>query len=99
MGGGSLTAPAPSNLPTLHSSSNLARYFRSRSASFAIFFWARDRSESTRPAAERLSAEQVAGAACDEALAYLAADAPVGLNLADQLLLPLALAGQGRFGP
>jgi RNA 3'-terminal phosphate cyclase (ATP) len=42
-------------------------------------------------------AEQVAARACDEAAAYLASDAPVGKHLADQLLLPLALAGGGAF--
>jgi RNA 3'-terminal phosphate cyclase (ATP) len=45
----------------------------------------------------RVPAEAVAGAAADEALEYLAADVPVGRRLADQLLLPLALAGGGRF--
>ena len=33
----------------------------------------------------------------DEVRAYLAAGAPVGPHLADQLLLPLALAGSGTF--
>jgi RNA 3'-terminal phosphate cyclase (ATP) len=42
-------------------------------------------------------AEAVADAAADEALAYLAADVPVGPHLADQLILPLALTGGGRF--
>lgn len=41
-------------------------------------------------------AEEVAKEACREALDYLAAGAPVGPYLADQLLLPLALGG-GRF--
>ena len=40
-------------------------------------------------------AEQVAAKAIDEARAYLACTAPVGPYLADQLLLPLALAGGG----
>jgi RNA 3'-terminal phosphate cyclase (ATP) len=44
-----------------------------------------------------VSAEQVAGSACDEAQAYLSTDVPVGVHLADQLLLPLALAGGGTF--
>ena len=44
-----------------------------------------------------LPAEVVAGSACDEAAAYLAADAPVGAHLADQLLVPMALAGGGVF--
>ena len=42
-------------------------------------------------------AEQVAHAAVSEAGAYLAAGVPVGAHLADQLLLPLALAGGGSF--
>lgn len=42
-------------------------------------------------------AELVAARACDEAAAYLAADVPVGEHLADQLVLPLAVAGGGRF--
>ncbi len=42
-------------------------------------------------------AELVASRACDELQAYLAADVPVGEHLADQLLLPMALAGRGAF--
>ncbi len=42
-------------------------------------------------------AELVAERACDEAAAFIAANVPVGEHLADQLLLPLALAGGGRF--
>jgi RNA 3'-terminal phosphate cyclase (ATP) len=42
-------------------------------------------------------AEQVAGDAVREASAYLSATAPVGEHLADQLLLPMALAGAGSF--
>ncbi len=42
-------------------------------------------------------AELVAERACEEAAAFLAADVPVGEHLADQLVLPLALAGGGRF--
>jgi RNA 3'-terminal phosphate cyclase (ATP) len=44
-----------------------------------------------------LRAERVAEQACDELAALLAADVPVGVHLADQLLLPLAIAGGGRF--
>jgi RNA 3'-terminal phosphate cyclase (ATP) len=44
-----------------------------------------------------LRAEVVARRACDEAHEYLAAGVPVGRHLADQLLLPLALAGGGAF--
>lgn len=42
-------------------------------------------------------AELVAARACEQLAAYLAANVPVGEHLADQLLLPLALAGAGRF--
>lgn len=42
-------------------------------------------------------AEQVARQAVQEAQRYLAAGVPVGEHLADQLLLPLALAGGGSF--
>ena len=41
--------------------------------------------------------EEVARAATDEVRAFVAADAPVGQHLADQLLIPLALAGAGAF--
>lgn len=44
-----------------------------------------------------LRAEVVAERACDEAAAWLDADVPVGEHLADQLLLPMAVAGGGRF--
>ena len=44
-----------------------------------------------------LRAERVAERACDEMDAFLRADVPVGEHLADQLLLPLAVAGGGRF--
>ncbi len=42
-------------------------------------------------------AEIVGAAAAREALAYLEAGVPVGEHLADQLLLPMALAGGGSF--
>ena len=42
-------------------------------------------------------AEKVAAETVQEALHYLAAGVPVGRRLADQLLLPFALAGGGRF--
>jgi RNA 3'-terminal phosphate cyclase (ATP) len=42
-------------------------------------------------------AEMVAARAADEASAYLASDVPVGPHLADQLILPLAIAGGGSF--
>ena len=42
-------------------------------------------------------AEEVAEAPAMEARAYLAATAPVGAHLADQLLLPMVLAGGGEF--
>lgn len=44
-----------------------------------------------------VSAEAVAEQAFREARRYLACDAPVGPHLADQLLLPIALAGGGSF--
>jgi RNA 3'-terminal phosphate cyclase (ATP) len=43
------------------------------------------------------SSEQVAADVIAEARAYLASGAPVGEHLADQLLLPMALAGGGSF--
>jgi len=42
-------------------------------------------------------AETVADHAADETLAYIAADVPVGVHLADQLVLLLALSGGGSF--
>jgi len=42
-------------------------------------------------------AEEVAERPAQEARAYLAASAPVGEHLADQLLLPMALGGGGSF--
>jgi RNA 3'-terminal phosphate cyclase (ATP) len=42
-------------------------------------------------------AERVAQEVVRAAREYLASDAPVGRHLADQLLIPLALAGGGRF--
>jgi RNA 3'-terminal phosphate cyclase (ATP) len=44
-----------------------------------------------------VSAEKVALAACEEAEKYLRSDVPVGVHLADQLLIPMALAGGGAF--
>lgn len=44
-----------------------------------------------------VSAEKVASDACDEAQAYLTAGVPVGVHLADQLLVPMALGGGGTF--
>jgi RNA 3'-terminal phosphate cyclase (ATP) len=44
-----------------------------------------------------VSAESVADRAVDEARAYLAAGVPVGPHLADQLLVPFAVAGGGSF--
>lgn len=44
-----------------------------------------------------LPAEQVAAEVVKEVRCYLKAGVPVGHYLADQLLLPLALAGAGRF--
>ena len=42
-------------------------------------------------------AEKVAADAADQARQYLAAGVPVGEHLADQLLVPMALAGGGSF--
>jgi RNA 3'-terminal phosphate cyclase (ATP) len=42
-------------------------------------------------------AEDVAGGVVREVREYLATDAPVGRHLADQLLLPMAMAGRGSF--
>ena len=44
-----------------------------------------------------VSADAVAERVAKEAARYLASDAPVGEHLADQLLLPMALAGGGAF--
>jgi RNA 3'-terminal phosphate cyclase (ATP) len=44
-----------------------------------------------------VTAEAVADQAVQQARGYLAAKIPVGESLADQLLLPLALAGEGSF--
>ena len=44
-----------------------------------------------------VTAEKVATHAAEEAMSYLTHDAPVGPHLADQLLLPMALAGRGSF--
>jgi RNA 3'-terminal phosphate cyclase (ATP) len=44
-----------------------------------------------------VSAEKVADGVIDQARHYLASTAPVGEYLADQLLIPLALAGSGSF--
>ena len=44
-----------------------------------------------------VSAERVAQTACARMAGYLASDAFAGPYLADQLLLPFALAGGGRF--
>ena len=46
---------------------------------------------------KRVSAETVAERACRDARAYVEAGVPVGEFLADQLLIPLALAGGGSF--
>lgn len=46
---------------------------------------------------KKVRAETVAANAVAEAQQYLAIGAPVGPHLADQLLLPMAIAGQGCF--
>ena len=45
----------------------------------------------------RVPSETVAQRAAEQVKRYLAAGVPVGPHLADQLIVPLALAGQGRF--
>jgi RNA 3'-terminal phosphate cyclase (ATP) len=47
--------------------------------------------------ARGVTAETVASNVALEARRYLASGAPVGVHLADQLLLPMALAGGGAF--
>ena len=47
--------------------------------------------------AKGIRAEQVAEQAIEHAHKYLASGVPVGRYLADQLILPMALAGGGRF--
>jgi RNA 3'-terminal phosphate cyclase (ATP) len=47
--------------------------------------------------ARGLTAEKVARRTCGEVKRALRTDAPVGMHLADQLLIPLALAGGGTF--
>ncbi|MES2208177.1 MAG: RNA 3'-terminal phosphate cyclase [Pseudomonadota bacterium] len=44
-----------------------------------------------------VTAEKVATQACNAAVDYLECNAAVGVYLADQLLLPFALAGKGKF--
>ena len=44
-----------------------------------------------------VSAEKVAARAAGQTLDYLSHDVPVGPHLADQLLVPMAIAGGGRF--
>ena len=44
-----------------------------------------------------VKAETVAEEACNEAKDYLNSNAAVGVHLADQLLLPMVLAGKGKF--
>lgn len=51
----------------------------------------------TRVGERGVRAETVAMEAVEEALVYLKTEAPVGVHLADQLLIPLALASGGSF--
>ena len=44
-----------------------------------------------------MRAEDVAAKAVDEAQRFVAAEVPIDEHLADQLLVPLALAGGGSF--
>lgn len=47
--------------------------------------------------ARGISAEAVAEHAVDEARQYLASEVPIGTHLADQILLPLSIAGEGSY--
>jgi RNA 3'-terminal phosphate cyclase (ATP) len=47
--------------------------------------------------AKGVSAEDVASRVCDEAERFLRSNVPVAIHLADQLLIPMALAGGGVF--
>ncbi|MBW2256376.1 MAG: RNA 3'-terminal phosphate cyclase [Deltaproteobacteria bacterium] len=47
--------------------------------------------------AKRVRAETVAARVADQVQHYLDTNVPVGTHLADQLLIPMALAGGGRF--
>jgi RNA 3'-terminal phosphate cyclase (ATP) len=51
----------------------------------------------TRVGERGVRAENIAEKAVEEALSYLKTEAPVGEHLADQLLIPMALAGGGSF--
>ena len=44
-----------------------------------------------------VSSREVAQSVADEAREYLASDVPVGRHLADQLMIPLAMAGAGSY--
>jgi RNA 3'-terminal phosphate cyclase (ATP) len=44
-----------------------------------------------------VTAEKVASDACDEAERYMRAEVPVGIHLADQLLVPMAIGRGGWF--
>lgn len=46
---------------------------------------------------KHVAAAVVAAGACKEARAYIQSNAPVGVHLADQLLVPMALGGGGTF--
>lgn len=48
-------------------------------------------------AERRVRAEKVAGRAAEELRRFIAADAPVGVRLADQLMIPMAMAGKGMM--
>lgn len=47
--------------------------------------------------AKGVAAERIATTLCKEVREYLQSDAPVGSHLADQLIIPFALAGGGSF--
>ena len=64
----------------------------------ALEMWRGDVAEMfTSFGARERSSEDVVMEASNEASAFISADVPVGPHLADQLLLPMALAGRGSF--
>jgi RNA 3'-terminal phosphate cyclase (ATP) len=62
-----------------------------------MVFYCRDELVPRREGQVGVTAEHVADRVVEEARRYLAAGVPVGKHLADQLMIPLALAGAGAF--
>ncbi len=88
-----MTRPHPTSS---HPSPKRARYFFNRSASFDFAFFARETGQGEGPQIDPCE-ESVATGAAKGLRGYLASAAPVGVHLADQLLVPMALAGGGLF--